>query len=179
MRSIRPSLLLLTLCCFALLAMLSVPWAFAQVAPATPTTSGSMFWPITEAVLRIVGPALAIVLTALAAVLIKTYQQKTHATVSDRQMMMIDGWVNEAVDWVEEQVHKRAKAGAAKPGPESKLEMGVRYVLDMADAAGVPGWTAEMVQKKIESALQVARRPPTSLAAVLGREMPAKVMDEP
>lgn len=172
MRFFRPSLLFLTLCCFALLTMLSVPWALAQVAPATPTASdGGMFWQVTDGVLRIVGPALAIVLTALAALLVRTFQQKTHATVTDRQMAMIDTWVDEAVRWVEEQVHKRAKAGAGKPGPESKLEMGVRYVLDLVEAAGIPGWTAQKVQQKIEAALQherVVNRSRSSLAEAFG-----------
>lgn len=158
MRSIRPSLLLLTLCCFALLTMLSVPWAFAQVAAPPAASDGAMFWQITDGVLRIVGPALAILLTALAGLAIRTFQQRTHVSISNRNHDLINAWAREAVDWVEEQAHKRARAGAAKPGPESKIEMGVRYVLDLAEAAGVPGWTAAMVQGKIESELQLRRR---------------------
>src|SRR5690606_30620739 len=183
MRFIRPSLLFLTLCCFALLTVLSVPWAFAQVAPAMPAAAGdhAMFWQITDGVLRIVGPALAIALTALVSIAIRTWRQKTHATVTDRQHAMIDAWVGEAIDWVEEQAHQRAQAGSAKPGADSKIEMGVRYVLDLAEAAGVPGWTAQRVQAKIESALQSRRPqlPPTVPLTVPPTARTVRVLEVP
>lgn len=141
------------------LALMAVAWAGPPGAPDLPGQK-----PDTAAaqLVDILFKVLSVVLTTLVTVgmakFVRFAERKGKIDLSERQEAFMADVADDAIDWIEEQAHKRAKAKAQQlTGPE-KLELAARELLSRAHEKGWDDWTAERVRQLLEARLQRRRR---------------------
>ncbi len=112
---------------------------------------------ITEIAFEILTPVLALFAMWAAHRLIAVFEKKTGIAVPVEQEQMISRWIRQGVARAEEWSHKKIKEKTdALTGPE-KLEISAAFVLDLIEAQGWIGWTADRIRDKIEAELGIQR----------------------
>ena len=151
----RRTLLIVTagIACFGLLCLLGTEVYAQDGGTATPSALSR----IADIAFEILTPVLALFAMWAAHRLIAVFEKKTGIDVPEKQERMISRWVRQGVARAEEWSHKNIEGKTdALTGPE-KLEISAAFVLDLIEAQGWPGWTADRIKDRIEAALGLAR----------------------
>lgn len=108
---------------------------------------------ITDIAFEVLTPVLALFAMWTAHRLIAVFEKKTGIDVPEKQERLIDKWIRQGIHRAEEWSHKKLKEKTdALTGPE-KLEISAAFVLDLIEAQGWPGWTADRIKDRVEAEL--------------------------
>ncbi len=139
------------------LAAFVLMFLLSSVAYAQGSADPSALSRITGIALDILVPVLALFAMWAAHRLIGVFEKKTGIDVPVQQEQMISRWIGQGIHRAEEWSHKKLKEKTdALTGPE-KLEVSAAFVLDLIEAQGWPGWTADRIKDKIEAMLGMQR----------------------
>lgn len=91
--------------------------------------------------------------------LISYFEKKSGVHVSDETKARINGYMEQGVNYAEEQAHKAIKKNEKKLEMPEKLEHAASFIMDIADKKDAKDWTADKVKKMIEAWIAKHREP--------------------